>query len=196
MGRAARITPHPACPQASGHTPVLELPALAVSHILTQLRCGPVHLWVGGGSQPPPPQPAPADKDSCHKVGHWCPAFLLTSTLGELLCLWQDPISAGAFAVRQEPRARIKAFMYPVQVRSVLESPTCTQGTVFFSGQVPATTGHGAGRRVLEPSWGWQGLHSRGVSAGKRAGNKGNPPQQCGFNRSWEATGPQGANAP
>lgn len=160
MGRAARITPHPACPQASGHTPAPELPASAMSHVLVQPRCGPVHLWAGGCSQPPPPQPDPSDKDSCHKGGRWCPAFLLTPTLGELLCFWQDHTPAGACCHTQEPRAR-KDTHAPCSGSS---RPTLSWRAlpalraVFFSGQVPAMAGHGAGRRILEPSWGWQEL--------------------------------------
>lgn len=85
--------------------------------------------------------------------------------------------------------------MLPVQGAP---STLCPGEPYLHSGQVPAMTGHGAGRRVLEPSWGWQELRSRGFSAGKfpLAGNKGKlpPPQQCGFNPSREVTGPQGAN--
>lgn len=114
MGRAARITPHPACPQPSGHTPVADLPALAMSHVITQPRCGPVHLWAGGCSRPTPPQPVPSNKDSCHEASRWCPAFLLTLTLGELLCLWQDHISASACCqVRSHEPG--KALMLPVE---------------------------------------------------------------------------------
>lgn len=134
MGRAARITPHPACPQPSGHTPVPELPALAMSHVITQPRCGPVHLWAGGCSQPPAPEPVPSNKGSCHEVRRWCPAFLLTLTLGELLCLWQDHISASACcqpgATSQERHSC--SLFRELPAHSVLESPTCTQGSFLF----------------------------------------------------------------
>lgn len=197
MGRAARITPQPACPQALGHIAIPEFPALALSHVLTQPRCGAVHLWAEGCSQPSSPQPAPSDKDSCHKVGRWRPALLLTLTLGELLCLWQD-ISAGACcqsgAMSQE-RYSCSLFR-ELPARSVLESPSAL-GTFLF--RASACHGRSRGRKKgLGAILGLAKVLQQRLSAGKfpQAGNKGNPPQQCGFNPSRQETGPQGANPP
>lgn len=142
------IRPH-SCPRApcTGHVPC--------PHTAQVWPCAPL----GRGLQPATTTSASSsDKDSCHDVGRWCPAFLPALTPGELLCLWQNHTSAGACcqsgAMSQERHSC--SLFRELQARSVLESPTCTQGS--FQGRCLPWTGHGAEGKVLEPSWGWQEL--------------------------------------